>query len=193
MVIDILRGSHRCACKRVKRRDIFYIYGYLPLLCSRAGGLWQRANRRPSFPPCRSPLLLRSMSLLPSLSLSLSVSLPAFYISPTHLGHCSILLPPAEDSSAGSAGRATGGRTMCHLPCHPIFRSYHDMLKARSTLTLDILYGFVCAFVPHLYIDTGCRVRGTASTIRAPEEEVSLSLLSLLEQPRARSRRRFVA
>lgn len=169
MVIDILRGSHRCACKRVKRRDIFYIYGYLPLLCSRAGGLRQRANRRSSFPPCRSPLLLRPMSLLPSLFLSLCFSFRFLYLSypPWPLFHPA---PAAEDSSAGSAGRATGGRTMCHLPCHPIFRSYHDMLKARSTLTLDILYGFVCAFVPHLYIDTGCRVRGTASTIRAPEE-----------------------
>lgn len=43
-VIDILRGekereTRRCACERVKRRDIFYIYGYLPLLCSRADGL----------------------------------------------------------------------------------------------------------------------------------------------------------
>lgn len=49
-----------------------------------------------------------------------------------------------------SAGRATGGRTMCHLRCHPIFRSYHDMLKARSTLTLDILYR--CARLSHIYI-----------------------------------------
>lgn len=71
---------------------------------------------------------------------------------------------------------------MCHLPCHPIFRSYHDMLKARSTLTLDILYGFVCAFVPHLYIDAGCRVRGTASTIRVPK---SLSLSRGCQAPRA--------
>lgn len=51
-------GARRCACKRVKRRDIFYIYGYLPLLCSRAGGLRQRANRPPSFP---SPSLLLSL------------------------------------------------------------------------------------------------------------------------------------
>lgn len=58
-----------CACKRVKRRDIFYIYGYLPLLCSRAGGLWQRANR----PLLRSPTL----RLTPVSTLRLS-----FFVSP---------------------------------------------------------------------------------------------------------------
>lgn len=59
----------RCACKRVKRRDIFYIYGYLPLLCSRAGrgGLRQRANR-PLFLP-------RSLRLSPSPSVSLCATL----------------------------------------------------------------------------------------------------------------------
>lgn len=52
-----------CACKRVKRRDIFYIYEYLPLLCSRAAGLWQRANRE-----------LTSLSLSPSLICSFHLS-----------------------------------------------------------------------------------------------------------------------
>lgn len=64
-----------CACKRVKRRDIFYIYEYLPLLCSRAGGLWRRANREltslsPSFShlPSLISFPLRNLSPRPSSS-----------------------------------------------------------------------------------------------------------------------------
>lgn len=52
-----------CACKRVKRRDIFYIYEYLPLLCSRAAGLWQRANRELT---SLSPSLICSFHLSPA-------------------------------------------------------------------------------------------------------------------------------
>lgn len=130
------RGLRRCACKRVKRRDIFYIYGYLPLLCSRAGGLRQRANV-PLF-PLPLLLLLLSLSLSPSTRF-VSLTPPFPQVSPF----------PSRRVLLG-AGRATGGRTMCHLRCHPIFRSYHDMLKARSTLTLDILYR--CARLSHIYI-----------------------------------------
>jgi len=67
-------GTCRCACKRVKRRDIFYIYGYLPLLCSRAGGLWQKANRPPSFSSSYSLLYLLLLLYLLTSSLSFSTS-----------------------------------------------------------------------------------------------------------------------
>ena len=146
-------GTCRCACKRVKRRDIFYIYGYLPLLCSRAGGLWQKANRPPSFSSSYSLLYLLLLLYLLTSSLSFQ-----------HIELCSISVPASvQDAQAG-------GRTMCHLWCHPIFRSYHDMLKARSMLTLDIFYR--CARCPiSIYRRVRCRVRGTANIIRkAPED-----------------------
>jgi len=123
----------RCACKRVKRRDIFYIYGYLPLLCSRAGGLRQKANRSPSFSSSRTLLLTSSLFFGTS---DCALSRSAVVLS-------GISVPVAEFSVQDAQA---GGWTMCHLRCHPIFRSYHDMLKARSTLTLNILYR--CARCP---------------------------------------------
>lgn len=95
---------HRCACKRVKRRDIFYIYGYLPLLCSRAGGLRQRANRPPSFP-----------SPVPSSSFLLSPSARRAVLCPVSAAVLSDISVPVAESSAQDA--QAGGRTMCHLWC----------------------------------------------------------------------------
>lgn len=132
-------GARRCACKRVKRRDIFYIYGYLPLLCSRAGGLRQRANRPPSFPSSCSLLLTSSSFSFGTSGCALSRSRRR---SPGYLRSRRGVL---------SAGRASRRPDHVSSPvCHPIFRSYHDMLKARSTLTLDILYR--CARLSHIYI-----------------------------------------
>jgi len=91
-------GPRRCACKRVKRRDIFYIYGYLPLLCSRAGGLRQRANRRPSF-PSSSPR---------TLSLSLSVSLLRYALSRSYRRSLKYLRFRRGESSAQDAQPAAG-------------------------------------------------------------------------------------
>ena len=134
-------GTRRCACKRVKRRDIFYIYGYLPLLCSRAGGLRQRANRPPSFSSSYSLLYLYLLHLLTS---SLSFGTSDCAPSRSRCRSLGYLRSRRSESSVQDA--QAGGRTMCHLWCHPIFRSYHDMLKARSTLTLDTLYR--CARCP---------------------------------------------
>ena len=88
-------GGFWCVCKRVKRRDIFYIYGYLPLLCSRTGGLWQRANR----PLFRSLSLSCLSSLSPFISprplvdLSSVASVRCFYRSflVRSTGGCSVV------------------------------------------------------------------------------------------------------
>lgn len=154
-----------CACKRVKRRDIFYIYEYLPLLCSRAAGLWQRANRELTSLSL-SPSLICSFHLSPApRSFSAPIFVPPIVLcsDPRYYSYRSFLVRSTvgiyasfslslspSDTLVGNTGHTTGGQTMCHLPCHPIFRSYHDMLKARSTLTLNILYG--CARLSHIYI-----------------------------------------
>lgn len=63
----------------------------------------------------------------------------------------------AGDTQDDTQHTGPGDRTMCHLPCHPIFRSYRDMLKARSTLTLNISFMGVRVCPTSIYRRAGCK------------------------------------
>lgn len=119
-----------CACKRVKRRDIFYIYGYLPLLCSRTGGLWQRANR-----PLLLLLSLSRLSLLAPWSISArwplsgaSIEASLFVLPATVALHRASSSP--SDTLAGNTGH-TGPATRPCVISHAIPYSVPTMICSR--------------------------------------------------------------
>lgn len=167
----------RCAYKRVKRRDIFYIYGYLPLLCSRTGGLRQRANRRPSFTSFCS--LLSPPSLAPSASSSFR-PVPVARVSSFFLRR------RGEFSVQDAAQPAAGPCVISDAIPYSVPTMICSRLVPRSRWILFIYRrarASVCIymFVPYLYIDAGCRavyIHGTASTIRIPKKVFARYLAS---------------
>lgn len=155
MVIDILRGEGgrgRRVGVRAKgwKGGTYFIFMGICRYCALAPTACGRElTDLPLFPPSVSSSPSHSSSLSPSFLRIYSVALLQPLLLSLSL-FFSAILRYIRRRGVLSAGRATGGRTMCHLRCHPIFRSYHDMLKARSTLTLNILYR--CARLSHIYI-----------------------------------------
>jgi len=115
------RGTSVCVQKGEKEGHILYLWVFAATVLSRrrlaAEELTDVLSPCPPPPPCPCP--------------------PPVRPGPFDTSGTSFRLAPAAGRPAlavsvrrvRGAGRSTGGRTMCHLRCHPIFRSCHDMLR----------------------------------------------------------------